>query len=94
MSTLKNNFTMFLHIMVEYNQGNRIEKKLIYFYVYHGGLEYINIKEYNCVLKNTNILPKKNLYEICTIYFTCDSTYFEPCEKFSKKIFFFKKIIK
>jgi hypothetical protein len=49
---------MFLHIMVEYNPCNRIEKKLIFFYVYHGGLEYINIKNYNYVLKNSNILSK------------------------------------
>ncbi len=23
-----------------------------------------------------------NLYETCGVYFTCDFTYFEPCEKF------------
>ncbi len=55
---------MFLHIMVEYNPGNRIEKKLIVFYVYHGGLKYVNIKNHNYVLKNTNILLKKNLWNL------------------------------
>jgi hypothetical protein len=33
---------MFLHIMVQYNPSNRVEKKLIVLYVYNGGLEYIN----------------------------------------------------
>jgi hypothetical protein len=47
---------MLLHIMVKYNPCNRIEKKLIVFYVYHGGLKYVNIKNHNYVLKNTKIL--------------------------------------
>jgi len=44
MSTLKRNFTMFFHILVQYNPSNRIEKKLIVSYVCNGGLEYINTK--------------------------------------------------
>jgi hypothetical protein len=38
MSTLRENITIFLHIMVKHNPINKIKKKLC---VYHGGLEYI-----------------------------------------------------
>lgn len=35
---------MFLHILVKHNPSNRIEKKLIIYYVYHDVLEYIHMK--------------------------------------------------
>jgi hypothetical protein len=44
MLTLKRTFTMFLHILVKHNPSNRIEKKLIIYYVYHDVLEYIHMK--------------------------------------------------
>jgi hypothetical protein len=33
-----------LHIMIENNPRNIIENKIFFFYVYHGGLEYICTK--------------------------------------------------
>jgi hypothetical protein len=44
MLTLKRTFTMFLHILVKHNPSNRIENKLIIYYVYHDVLEYIYMK--------------------------------------------------
>jgi len=44
MLTLKRTFTMFLHILVKHNPSNRIEKKIIIYYVYHDVLEYIHMK--------------------------------------------------
>ncbi len=40
----KKKFIVFFHIMVKDNPKNRIKKKLIVYYVYHGGLEYISMK--------------------------------------------------
>jgi hypothetical protein len=63
--------------------SNHFFKNLFFFYVYHGGLEYIC----NCVLKNTNIL--KNEIILNLIRFIVSISYviphilnhvYEPCE--------------
>ncbi len=43
--------------MIQHNARNKIKKKIIYFYLYHGVLEYNLYKNnsYNCVFKNINM---------------------------------------
>ncbi len=44
MSSTPKKIIYIFHIMVKDNPKNRINKKLIVYYVYNGGLEYIGMK--------------------------------------------------
>jgi exoribonuclease II len=74
-------FHNFLHIMVEHNPHIKLN---IYIYIsWWIGIYLYENNLYNRVLKNVNIFKRiemiLNFYEICKIYFTCDSIYFGLC---------------
>jgi hypothetical protein len=46
-ATLRNLILIFLNIMVKCNENNKIEKKLFFFNVYHGGLGAFTIRVHN-----------------------------------------------
>ncbi len=65
-------------IMGEHNSSNKIKNKLILFYVYHGGLEYICMKLILIIVhwKMKKYFKKiEMILNFYKIYFTCDSMF-------------------
>jgi hypothetical protein len=73
---------MFLHIMIEDNSSNKY-KRNYFFLCMSWWIELHLFEKYPCnhVLKNENLFQGFEIIfmKTCSIYFTCDSTYFEPC---------------